>query len=68
MVPCRTELRHVRLGALGDCRENETLETLPRWHQSQGPDPVRPQESLVLPNLQSVLPKTGQVGGNPILL
>jgi hypothetical protein len=28
MLPRRTELHHVRSGALGDCRDNETMETL----------------------------------------
>jgi hypothetical protein len=28
MVPCRTELRHVQSGALGNCQVNETMETL----------------------------------------
>jgi len=68
MLPRRTELRHVRSGALGDCRENETMERLSRRHQSQCPDPVWPQESRVFPNLQTALPKTGQVGGYLILL
>jgi len=68
MLSCQIELWHVRSGALGDCRDTETLETISLGRQSQGPDSVRPQESRVLPNLQSPRPKTGQVGGNPILL
>ena len=68
MLSRRTELRHVQLEACGDCINNETMETLSRGRQSRGSDPVGPQESGVLPNLQSALLETGQVGGNSILL
>jgi len=59
MVSCRTELRYIWLGDVGHCCHNETMESLSRGHQSEGPDPVRPQESQVFPNLQSALPTTG---------
>ena len=44
------------------------METLSRGCQLEGLDPVRPQGSQVFRNLQSALPKTGQVGRNLILL
>jgi len=36
-----TALRHVQLGAPGDCNDNEKMETLSRERKSQAPDPVR---------------------------
>jgi len=68
MLSRRTELRHIWSGAPGNCEGNESMDTLSRGCQSQGPDAVRPQESQVLPNLESALPMTRQVGGSSILL
>jgi len=68
MLSHQTELRYTRSAAVGQCRDNETIEALCRGRQLQGPDPVRPEGSRVLLNLQRALSTTGQVGGNRILL
>ena len=60
----RTEFRHLWSGAIGHHGNTETVVTLPRGHQSQGLNSVQPQESRILPDIQSTLQKTSQVVGN----
>jgi len=60
----RTELRHLWSGAIGHRGNTKTVATLPRGRQSQGFNSVRPQESRILPDIQSTLQKTGQVVGS----
>jgi len=55
MVPCRTELRHVRSAALSHCGNSKTMATLSRGSQSQDPSTMRPQESRVFLNVEIAL-------------
>ena len=62
MLPCQTELRHVRSGALSHRGDFETMATLSQWSQSQDPDTMRPQESGVFPNVENALPEASEMG------
>jgi hypothetical protein len=58
----RTELRHVRSGALSHRGDFKTMATLSRGSQSQDPNTMRPQESRVYPNVESALPEASEMG------
>jgi len=68
MLSCRTELRHVRSGAYSHRGDLETMATLSRGSQSQHPDKMRPQESRVLPNVESALPDASEMGWDPFII
>jgi len=64
----RTELWHLWLGAIGHHGNTKTVAALPWGHQLPDLNLVQPQESRILPCIQSDLQKPRQVVGNPFML
>jgi len=60
-----TELRHLWSRAIGHRGFTETVAALPQGRQLKGLNSVWPQESQILPDIQSANQKTSQVVGNP---